>query len=304
MKRFEVFAVADMNVDLLVEGNARPVFDQTEKIVDRFNVTVGGSANIFACQFAKLGGAVGLLGTLGLDPFGDLLERELSEAGVDLSHVRRDPAAGTGVSVCLIEQDDRAILTWPGTIHAVRSDDLRPELTQVARHWHIASFFLLRRLLPVWPSWLRRLKAAGVTVSLDTNWAPEGDWSNAQALFPLIDVFLPNAAEAMAITGEADPEAAGRALARQIPLVVVKCGESGAVAFQEGKEVVRCKPPPDLHLSVVDTVGAGDSFDAGFLRAWLMGKALPDAVQLGNRCGAHSLRAAGGVASQLREAVA
>ncbi len=299
MRQFQCFAVSDMNVDMIVEGNARPCFGQVEKLVDRFVLTIGGSANIFACQFAKLGGSIGLLGVVGEDAFGDLLRKELGAAGVDLSYVRSDGDLGTGVSIALVEGNDRAILTWNSTIDAIGPDDLKAELLEVADHWHIASYFLLTQLQNYWPSWLRRLRERGITASLDTNWAPAEDWAMVRELLPLVDVFLPNEAEAKAISGLDDVYAAGRALAALTPLVVIKCGENGSIAFRQG-EVVEAHPPANIVKGIGDTVGAGDSFDAGFLRNWQQGKSLIECLRLGNACGAHSLNGYGGVTAQMR----
>jgi sugar/nucleoside kinase (ribokinase family) len=116
-------------------------------------------------------------------------------------------------------------------------------------------------------------------------------------LLPWVDVFLPNEPEALAITGAGDVFTAGRQLALRGPLVVIKRGAKGALAFQDGRE---WEQPPAAPPAIVDTVGAGDNFDAGFLRGWLLGWAMPDCLQLADRCAAASLGRGGGISGQIQ----
>jgi ribokinase len=165
------------------------------------------------------------------------------------------------------------------------------------RHWHVASYFLLDKMRPHWFAWFDKLHRAKKTISLDPNWDPDGRWGSVRELLPLVDVFLPNAAEAMAISGERSAKAAGRALSQVCPLVVIKCGEEGAVAFRRG-ELLDPMMQAALQPHVADTTGAGDSFDAGFLRAWLLGKPIERCLELAVRCGSTSLSALGGIEAQ------
>jgi ribokinase len=306
----DVLCVADMCVDLVLRGNVRPRFQQIEQLIDDYWLELGGSANIFASQFVKLGGRAGVIGWLGADPFGDLALARHRELGVDVSRVRRHAAEKTGLGVALAEPDDRAILTYVGTIDAVQAEALSADLLLVCRHWHIASYFLLSRLRPHWPAWLRRLRAGGVTTSLDTNWDPDNRWEGVADLLPHIDVFLPNEAEARAISGQSDNCSAGRELCRQGPLVVVKRGREGAFDFGhrpgtriEAVWAAGTTETETADLKIVDTIGAGDNFDAGFLRAWQLGQSIEECLHLAVRCAQSSLGAAGGIEAQLKEPI-
>src|SRR5438128_1133504 len=115
----DVLCVADMCVDLVLRGNIRPRFQQIEQLIDDYRLELGGSANILASQFVKLGGRAGVIGWLGTDPFGDLVLARLRELGVEVTRVRRHATEKTGLGVALAEPDDRAILTYAGTIDAV-----------------------------------------------------------------------------------------------------------------------------------------------------------------------------------------
>ena len=298
MCELDVLSVADMCVDLILTGNVRPQFGQVEKLLEDYQIELGGAANIFASQFARLGGRAGVIGSVGTDALGTFVGERLRETGVDTSRVRTRSELKTGLGVALAEPDDRAILTYLGTIDSVEPSDLTDALLTECAHWHIASYFLLGKLRGYWASWLRRCKDAGVTTSLDTNWDPDDEWLGVRELLPMVDVFLPNEAEALAISGTADVSEAGRQLSLLGPLVVIKRGRAGAAAFQNGQQVATAASPEAPR--VVDSIGAGDSSDAGFVRAWKLGRSLEDCLSLGCRCGSTSLAAPGGIEGQLQ----
>jgi ribokinase len=236
-----------------------------------------------------------------VDVFGDFALRELQAIGVDTTRVKKRTSLKTGIGIALVEKNDRAVLTHLGTIDATRPEDIDELLLSSCRHWHIASYFLLRNLRPFWPDWVQRCRKAGLTTSLDTNWDPEKRWEGVFELLPYVDVFLPNASEALSLTGETDIAKAAKLLAEMGPLTVVKLGEDGAIAVK-GDENWRIKPSTyDLPASVIDSVGAGDNFDAGFVRAWQLGRDIDASLLLAHRCAVSSLRWAGGIRGQLKE---
>ena len=299
-KQFDVLGVADMCVDIVLSGNVRPQFHQVEQIIGDCSVELGGSANIFASQMAKLGSRAGVLGWVGRDLFGDFVLGELKRCGVDVSHVGRHATLKTGIGFALSEPDDRAILAYMGTIDATLPEHLNQELLRSCRHWHIATYFLLGNLRDAWLPWLRRAKELGVTTSLDTNWDPFTRWTGVLELLPYVDVFIPNEAEALAISGSDDVACAAGILAEAGPLVVVKRGAKGAFARQGNREWELDAARSEVKVaSVVDSTGAGDNFDAGFIHGWLNGLKIEDCLSLGHRCGARSLSVAGGIRGQL-----
>lgn len=295
----EVATVADMCVDLIVRGNVRPQFSQREQIVDSYCLELGGSANIFASQMAKLGARTAVIGYVGSDLFGDFILQRLLESGVDISLVKRDSSVATGLGVTLAEADDRAILTFLGSIDLSRPSDLPVSPRSICRHWHVASPFLLRSLRSTWKQFLGHVKADGLTVSLDPNWDIDEKWEGIKDLLPLIDVFLPNDAEAMALTGLTDSTEAARQLAKSVPLVVVKRGSQGVIAVSDDKVwEIEASQVNTFDAAPIDTVGAGDNFDAGFLRAWMLGRDINECLYLGRLCASASLCFAGGIQGQ------
>jgi ribokinase len=304
-RQYEVMTLADVCIDLIMTGDVRPRFRQVEQFVDDFSMQLGGSAAIFASQMANLGVSTAMLGWLGTDIFGDFVHAELQKSGMDTTRIKRHPTVKTCLGLALSEAHDRAILTYAGTLDLPSPEDLDPALLASCRHWHIGAYFLMRGLRPAWKNWLELCRAAKVTTSLDTNWDPEGRWTDVCSLLPLVDVFLPNEAEALAISQQTDALSAARALAQFGPLVVVKRGEKGALAVK-GDQVWELggQASPIKPEKIVDTTGAGDNFDAGFVCGWLRDSSIEECLELGHRCAVSSLAHAGGIAGQIRQALA
>jgi len=292
--RYDLLVAGEINPDLILTGDVVPEFGQVEKLVDNAVLTVGSSSVIFAYGAARLGLKVKFVGVCGADVFGRFMLEEMDKRGVDISNVIQTPARQTGLTVILNTGVDRAMLTHAGLIAALRADDVPDHLLAQARHLHIASYFLQTALQPGLPDLFHRARALGLTTSLDTNWDPAGQWTGVRELLPLTDVFLPNEAEARVLTKIADPREAAKQLARHAGIVAVKRGVKGALGVY-GDRVVEVPSPP---VQVVDTVGAGDSFDAGFVYGFLQGWDLENCLRLGTTCGALTTEKPGGTDGQ------
>jgi len=284
-------------------GDVVPAFGQAEHLVDAAVLTVGGSGAIMACAAARLGMRVVLCGVVGDDLFGRFVCDELERRGVETRGIVSTPARPTGVTVVLSGTEDRAILTMPGTIAELRADAIDRSLLDGARHVHVSSYFLQRGLQADLARIFEQVHGAGGTTSIDPNWDPTEAWD--AGLFDVLgstDVFFPNAVEAARVARISDVGEAITRLSAQAGLVVVKRGDLGATAGSRSERATVAGRP----VAVVDTTGAGDSFDAGFLAAWLTGEPLERALAIANACGALSTRATGGVNGQVAwdEAVA
>jgi sugar/nucleoside kinase (ribokinase family) len=255
-------------------------------------LTLGSSSAIVAHNLAALGSRVGFQSLIGEDSLGQIALDRLAEGGVDVTRVRRTPGSTTtGLTIILQRTGWRNMLTYSGTIAELSLKDLDFDYLSDSRHFHLSSLYLQQGLRPDVGELFRRLKAAGLTISLDTNDDPQDLWSGGlKDLLKYVDVLLPNAREATRITGTDDPELAIQQLAGMVPLVVVKLGHEGALA-QRGKERFTS---PSLNVTAVDAVGAGDSFDAGFLHEYLQGSDLAACLASGNRAGALSVTRPGG----------
>jgi ribokinase len=292
----DVLVLGDVNPDIVVVG-AEPEFGQREVLVDSIGIMIGGSASIAASAAARLGLRVALVGVVGDDAFGQFVLDALAVRGVDVSQCIVTPGRPTGATVVLARGMDRAILTATGTIADLSPGMIRDDLLERARHVHIGGFYLQSRLRSGAPGLVARAHAAGATVSLDTNWDPSGKWDGGVAgLLREIDLLLPNEAEALGLARSSSVEGAARALqGGGRPIVVVKRGAAGAFAVDEHGAGTAI---PAMPIDPIDSTGAGDAFDAGFLAAWLERQPLRDCLRFAAACGALSTRAVGGVDGQ------
>jgi sugar/nucleoside kinase (ribokinase family) len=292
--RFDILVPGEINPDLILSGDVVPEFGQAEQLVQDARLEPGSSSVIFACGAARLGLEVGFAGVCGDDVFGRFMLEAMCARGVNVDHVRVAREERTGLSVVLNRVRDRAMLTFSGAIGALRPDEVDDDLLRSARHLHVSSYFLQAGLRPGVAGLFARARGLGLTTSLDTNWDPANAWQGVPEVLAQATVFLPNAAEACAIVGTSDPGEAAAVLAGQVGTVAVKLGAEGALGAQGGRLVKVASIP----VEPVDTVGAGDSFDAGFVYGFLQRWDLETCLRLGVVCGALSTQAAGGTAGQ------
>jgi sugar/nucleoside kinase (ribokinase family) len=319
----DVLVVGDANPDLVLRGDVVPRFGQAEQLLDGADLVLAGSAGIVAAGTARLGLRTALVAHVGRDLFGQLVVSALDERGVDVSSVHVEGDVPTGLSVILSAPGDRAILTRLGALARLDPDAVGDGLLARARHVHVASWFLLPGLVERGARLLARARAAGCTTSLDTNWDPAQRWAGVRDALPVTDVLLPNEVELVALAaalGPSDPstsrtssgptgptgpseyarrapadldEVAGRLRAAG-PDVAAKAGAAGALGWDaDGRHRAA-----GVRVEVVDTTGAGDSFDAGFLAARLDGRPFAECLRWAAVCGSLSTRAAGGTQAQ------
>ena len=291
---FDIVVAGEINPDLILSGNVIPEFGQVEKLVDSATLTIGSSSAVFACGAARLGLKVAFIGICGEDVFGRFMLEEMQKRNVDISNVIIRSGEPTGLSIILNNQTDRAILTYLGLIPALRASDIADALLRHSHHLHVASYFLQTALQHDLPDLFRRAHSFGLTTSLDTNYDPSEKWIGFDDLLSVTDIFLPNKAEAISITQSENIESAAEQLANKSALVAIKLGSDGALA-SHNKEIARVKSIP---VNVVDTVGAGDSFDAGFIYGYLNRWTLERSLRLACVCGALSTQKAGGTDGQ------
>ena len=287
----DLSVVGELNLDLILYGLPEKLQLEREILADNLSITLGSSSAIFAHNLALLGSSVGFSSSIGGDPLGEICVERLRESGVNVSGVRRFAEKTTGLSVILPQGKERYILTYPGTMAEMTTADLDLNYVFAAKHLHLSSYFLLKALQPGLPELFRRAKEQGLSTSLDTNDDPDSRWSNEiHALLKYVDLVLLNEHEACSLSGQSDPERALSALAEEVATVVVKRGERGAVV-RRGTQEFTALPPK---VEMVDAVGAGDSFDAGFIHQYIRGAMIQDCLRFGNAAGALSTTRAGG----------
>lgn len=285
----DVAIVGELNPDLILYGVPAELPEEREILASGFNLTLGSSSAILAHNLSLLGSKVTFSSRVGCDAMGAMCCERLQAAGVDVSRVvRSSSGSNTGITLLLPLATTRRILTYPGAMFEMGIEDLDIDYLATARHFHLSSLFLHRKLSPDIPGLFKEMKRRGLTTSLDTNDDPEDKWSGVlHEVLPLVDVLLCTEDELAKI---ARVGAAAEHVAAIVPLLVVKRGARGASAYTDGRKI----DVPSIGVDVVDTVGAGDTFDAGFLHQWVRKADLETCVAYGNLTGGLSVTRSGG----------
>jgi sugar/nucleoside kinase (ribokinase family) len=291
MPAFDVSVIGELNLDVILYGLPPDLVPEREHLAQNLNITLGSSSAIFAHNLALLGNKVGFHSCIGDDPLGGICVDRLSASGVDVTGVRTLCGQTTGLTVILPRSKDRYILTYPGTMYSMTAKHLHLDHVFNAKHLHIASYFLLKGISPDLPELFRRAKQLGLTISLDTNDDPADLWtSDLPALFPRLDVLLLNERELCKIAQNTNLDQAIESIAKLVTLLVVKRGSQGALA-RSGGNTFSAAPPA---VEIIDSVGAGDSFDAGFIHAFIRGQSTEVCLRSGNLAAALSVTRPGG----------
>jgi sugar/nucleoside kinase (ribokinase family) len=272
----DVFLSGQVYMDMIFTGLPGLPPPGAELITDGLGSAPGGVANM-AVAMSRLGLRVGMAAAFGDDLFGSYLWRTLSEQeGVDLSQSRQVPGWSTPVTVSLAYASDRSMITYVKPLPPV-------ELVPIPVRARIC---LIDIAHPV-PVWAREIRAAGGTVVADLGWDPTETWSpDVLDRLAEVDVFLPNAVEAMAYTRTSSTADALEKLAQLVPTVVVKCGSAGAIAASSGLRAAA----PALPVEALDPTGAGDVFAAGFIFGTLAEWPLEQRLRFANLCAGLSVR--------------
>jgi len=290
-----VLVVGEINPDLILKGATFPTAGK-EILVDDFVMTLGSASAICAMGLARLGDTVTFVGKVGADPWGAYCVETMAAAGIDVSRVAHDPALKTGVTVSITSSRDRALVSFIGAIGALRAADVAERDFAGARHLHVSSYFLQQGLRPGCRELFGRARAAGLTTSLDPGFDPSERWAgDLRETLAEVDLFFPNEVEVRAITRtDAVPEALRR-LAGGRTRTIAKLGAQGCATLADDGRMLQV---PSYPVEAVDTTGAGDSFNAGFLHAWLARRPLAECLRWGAACGSLSTRGLGGTARQ------
>ena len=294
MKAFDVIVVGELNVDIILNKIDRFPEMGKEILAESLNLTLGSSSAIFASNLSSLGSKVSFLGKIGKDGFASTVLNSLQSKGVDTSTIIHSDTLNTGATIVLNFDQDRAMVTYPGAMEDLKLEDINFEYIATARHLHFSSIFLQPGIRYDLPVLFKKAKSFGLTTSLDPQWDPAEKWEiNLHELLPQLDVFMPNMAEFQMLTSTTSLEN-GISLIKQFApnlTVVVKDGSNGAFGWN-GTEWIH--QPAVLNDNPVDCIGAGDSFNAGFIHKFTKGFSLKQCLEYGALTGAVSTTMAGG----------
>lgn len=297
MKQFEVLALGELNADLILNGiDGEPEIGK-EKFAKDMVVTLGSSTAIFAANIASLGARTAFVGMIGKDSFGNMVKSSLQTKGVDISLLMETDKKPTGATIVLNYNEDRAMVTYPGTMNMLRFSDIDKSIFKQTEHLHISSIFLQSGIKKDLGEILSYAKQCGVGTSLDTQWDPLEKWDfDYAAILPLVNVFIPNETELLLLTGSENLEDAIERIKPYINICVIKRGNKGSLLIHKNG---RNDMPAFLNTKVVDAIGAGDSFNAGFIFQYIKGKTMIECQAFGNLTGAINTTAPGGTGAFL-----
>jgi sugar/nucleoside kinase (ribokinase family) len=290
-KKYDVIVVGELNVDLILNRIKGFPEKGKEKIADEMTLTLGSSAAIFASNLSSLGAKVAFLGKIGDDSFGDLVVDSLENKGVSTEFILKDSALKTGATIVLNYEDERAAITHPGAMDHLTIDDITPEKLKTARHLHFSSFYLQPGLRKDVAVMFKMAKESGLTTSLDMQWDPEEKWElDTKEILPYVDIFLPNKQEIIELTKNENLEDAVRSL-EYANIIAIKMSSDGSQVWDGGKVSNMLAFKND---NVADPVGAGDSFNAGYIFKYIRNAPLEECQRFANLCGAVNTTAPGG----------
>ncbi len=295
-RKLDVLAIGELNVDVILNNiDGFPKIGK-EILAQNMTLTLGSSTAIFAANLAGLGAKVGFLGKIGKDSFGDLVINSLKDKGVDTSMVIIEEGICTGATICLNYEEDRANVTHPGAMELLTIDDITDNQLLQAKHVHFSSVFLqpgIRNDIGNLFAWAKQL---GLTTSLDPQWDPAETWDfDYKSILPFVDIFLPNETELLHLTKTSNIESAFVELNQYAQNIVVKRGNKGSMLRTKNGEITEL--PAYLNTSVIDAIGAGDSFNAGFIYKFVKGATLTECLKFGNLTGALNTTSAGGTSA-------
>ena len=306
MQKFDILAIGELNVDLIMTGFKSLPVSGREIVGKDFTCILGSSTAICACVMANLGLSTTFYGKMGPDAFGDVVKQYLHRYNVDTSNIVVEDHRRTGITVAITSDTnkDRSLVTCNGdSIDEVVVEDITDDMLKSAKHMHVGAFFLQSKLRKNLSSLFQRAKNLGLTTSLDCSWDESGVWNyDILQVLKYTDIFFPNEGEALHIAKAQTNKdysipSAAEELAKYAKICVVKCGPMGAHLHTtlEGETKIIKDEPYDA--KVVDTTGAGDSFNAGFLYAYLNEKSLEECMKYGNAAGSVSVTRMGGTSN-------
>ena len=297
----KILVVGDLNVDVIISGMTEFPELGREILCDNIQTVLGGSASIFACRLAQLGAKVDIFGKVGNDENGKIVLNTLKKNGVGTERVIIDDALRTGVTVSLTYPQDKALLTFMGSIGALTPSDIKPDLFRSYDHLHVSSIYFQPKLLDSLDEIFMEARNHGLTVSLDPQSDPLGEYNKIWGILKNTNIFLPNEREAKEITGLSSLNDALSKLSLTAQTVVIKRGSRGAIGRTE-EHTVKVKA---LKVNPVDTTGAGDAFDAGFIYYYIWKKqTFKRSMEFANAVGALSCLYTGGAEGKITEEAA
>lgn len=291
----KLLVVGELNVDLILNDIQGFPRIGTEIVANNMNFTLGSSSAIMASNISGLGVDTTFCGMVGDDQFGEFVVEQLKLKEVNTSFIRKTPDYKTGVTVVMSYDQDRANVTYCGAMNALKKGDIPWTNLNDFSHLHLSSYFLQQGIKKDITAIFGKAKEAGLSTSLDLQYDPEEKWEfDYESCLPFVDIFFPNEDEIHALTGESSLESAIDKLRPYSNIIALKLGKKGSRLIKDNTDI---QAAPFLNENYKDAIGAGDSFNAGFIQKFLSGASLEECLKNGNLMGSLNTTSAGGTAA-------
>ncbi|WP_186754708.1 carbohydrate kinase family protein [Echinicola salinicaeni] len=292
MHKKDLLVVGELNIDLIL--NQIKGFPEmgSEKVAEKMDVTLGSSSAIFASNIATLGIQTSFCGKVGNDDFGQFVCETLRNKKVGVDHISVSKAFKTGLTVVMNYDQDRANVTYCGAMEDLTIEDIPWEKVSEYKHFHLSNYFLQKGIQKDITEIFKKAKASGMSTSLDLQVDPDDQWDfDYKSCLPYVDIFLPNESELLSLTGKTEVDEALEELKDHANIIALKMGIKGGLVYHKGEII---KAEPYINDQFVDAIGAGDSFNAGFICKFLQGNDWGECLKFANLTGALNTTAAGG----------
>jgi sugar/nucleoside kinase (ribokinase family) len=294
----KILVIGEINPDFILQGYQ--AFPETGKevLVDDYHLTLGSASAICAVGMSRLGNDVSFIGKVGVDHWADFCLEQMKNERIDVSGAIHDDTVKTGITVSVTGPEDRALITHLGAMETFSADDIDEGALDGFDHLHMSNYYMQYGLRPGFRTLFELASKKGMTTSFDPQFDPSEEWEpDILKTIEMVDVFLPNEVELRNITGISDEVEALRSLKNGRTLTIAKLGTRGSLTLKDDEPV----SVPAFVVQPVDTTGAGDSFDAGFVHSWLRAASPENAMAFGAACGALSTLGLGGTTTQPTE---
>lgn len=295
MKTKKLLVVGELNVDLILNGIKGFPEVGSEITADQMNFTLGSSSAIMASNSAAMGTDTSFCGKIGQDQFGDFVIAELRNKKVDTRFITTTPKFKTGITAVMNYDQDRANVTYCGAMEALTINDIPWDTLRDFDHFHLSNFFLQKGIEKDITEIFRQAKEAGLSTSLDLQVDPDNQWDfDYKRTLPFVDIFLPNRSELFGLTKENNLHSAIAHIKPFINVLALKMGKEGSMLIHKDEKYTVA---PFLNKSFKDAIGAGDSFNAGFIHEYLKKSSWEECLKNANLMGSLNTTCSGGTAA-------
>lgn len=295
MSSKKLLVVGELNVDLILNGIKGFPKVGTEIVAGAMDFTLGSSSAIMASNISTLGIDTSFCGMIGDDKFGDFVLEQLQLKNVNTRFIKISPDYKTGITVVMNYNQDRANVTFCGAMNALSINEIPWGNINDFEHFHLSNYFLQEGIKNDITRIFKKAKAAGLSTSLDLQYDPEETWDfDYKTCLPFVDIFLPNESEILALTGKGTIEAAINTIKPFANTIALKLGKEGSRLI---KDKIDIEAAPFINKNYKDAIGAGDSFNAGFIQKFLEGASPEECLKNANLMGSLNTTCAGGTAA-------